>query len=119
MKNEENAGQTPFESQQSERPKSLLVVKVPTGLAQQDMEHLSRYMEPIGKKLRAEVVICPDGMEAQWQQDLSPLVSAIAAQTEAITRLAMSNEALVEAMAEEDPDMLDLPVRHLDGSPVR
>lgn len=49
---------------------------------------------------------------------LGLLVQGLSAQTDAITRLAQSNEALVEAMGQEDPDMLDLPVRHLDGSPV-
>jgi len=119
VKNEENAGQPPSESQQSEQPRSLLVVKVPAGIALQDMEHLSRYMEPVGKKLSAEVVICPDGMDARWQQDLSPLVSAIAAQTQAITRLAQSNEALVQAMAQDDPDPDELPETYMDGSPIR
>lgn len=120
VKNEENAGQTPSESQENVQPQSLLVVKVPTGIALEDMQHLSRYMEPVGKKLGAEVVICPDGMDAQWHQDLSPLIAVIASQTEAITRLAMSNEALVEAMGQEDPDMLGLPVStYMDGSPVR
>lgn len=46
------------------------------------------------------------------------LIQAMQEQAEAISRLAASNEALVEAMAQDDPDVLDLPVRHLDGSPV-
>lgn len=75
MKNEENAGQTPSESQQSGQPLSLL-------------------------------------------EQMGVLVQALQAQTQAISRLAQSNEALVEAMGQEEPDMLDLPVRHLDGSPV-
>lgn len=76
MKNEENAGQTPSESQ------------------------------PLGP------LLCSPGLE--------PLIQALRQQTEAITRLAMSNEALVAAMAEEDPDMLELPVRqYMDGSPIR
>lgn len=49
---------------------------------------------------------------------LGILIQAMQEQTESITRLAASNEALVEAMAQDDPDVLDLPVRHLDGSPV-
>lgn len=76
MKNEENAGQMPSESQPNEQLQCLL-------------------------------------------ETLGVLIQTMQLQTKAITRLAQSNEALVEAMAEEDPDMLDLPVRHLDGSPVR
>lgn len=75
VKNEENAGQTPSESQPSERQQCLL-------------------------------------------ETLGVLIQTMQVQTEAITRLAMSNEALVEALGQEDPDMLELPVRHLDGSPV-
>lgn len=77
-------------------------------------------MEPIALALGAKVVVADGGADVTLHQDLSPLVAAITAQTEAITRLAMSNEALVAAMAEEDPDMLELPVRqYMDGSPIR
>ena len=75
MKNEENAGQKPSESQQS-------------------------------------------GQQQYFSALLEKLLLTMQAQTEAITRLAQSNEALVEAMGQEDPDMVEAPSRHLDGSPV-
>lgn len=120
MKNAENAGQTPSESQPNEPRPSLLVVKCPQGLGIEDAQSIKEAMEPIALALGAKVVVAEGGADVQLHQDLSPLVAAIAAQTEAITRLAMSNEALVAAMAEEDPDMVELPVRqYMDGSPIR
>lgn len=53
---------------------------------------------------------------------LTPLVSAIQTQTEAINNLAASNMALVQAMAEdvgEDPDDPNAGSVYLDGSPRR
>lgn len=51
---------------------------------------------------------------------LAPLVAALMGQTEAINRLAQSNEMLVQAMAEDAGVNEDGPVSHyLDGSPVR
>lgn len=49
---------------------------------------------------------------------LGALTQSLQMQTEAINRLAASNEALVEAMVEGDPDVDELVQRHLDGSPV-
>jgi hypothetical protein len=52
---------------------------------------------------------------------LTRLIAALAAQTEAINRLADSNMALVQAMAEteEADDPSAPPVSYMDGSPVR
>jgi hypothetical protein len=120
VKNAENAGQMPSESQPNEQRPSLLVVKCPQGLELEDSERIRIAMEPIALALGAKVVVADGGADVQLYQDLIPLIAAITAQTEAITRLAMSNEALVAAMAEEDPDMLELPVRqYMDGSPIR
>ena len=120
MKNEENGGQTPSELQQNEQRPSLLVVKCPTILEIKDSQMIRSAMEPIALALGAEVVVADGGADVSLYQDLSPLVAAITAQTEAITRLAQSNEALVEAMAQEEPDMLELPVStYMDGSPMR
>jgi len=119
VKNEENAGQTPSEPQQSGQPLSLLVVKTPQNLSQEQVQMVGHHMEPVGLMLGAKVIVATDGMDVQWQQDLGPLVAAIAAQTEAITRLAQSNEALVEAMGQDDADMVELPVStYMDGSRV-
>lgn len=120
MKNEENAGQQPSESQPNEQRPSLLVVKSPRALEIQEIQILKDAMEPVAQALGAKVVVADGGADVQLHQDLGPLVAAIAAQTDAITRLAMSNEALVAAMAEEDSDMVELPVRqYMDGSPIR
>lgn len=76
-------------------------------------------MEPIALALGAKVVVIDGGGDVQLHQDLSPLIAAITAQTEAITRLAMSNEALVAAMGEEDPDMMETPAgNYMDGSKI-
>jgi hypothetical protein len=50
---------------------------------------------------------------------LDALIAALHQQTQAINRLASSNEALIRAMAEADPDEDDLPEAYLDGSPRR
>lgn len=120
MKNAENAGQTPSESQPNGPRPFLLVVKSPRALEVQEIQILREAMEPVAEALGAKVMVADSGADVQLYQDLGPLVQAITAQTEAITRLAISNEALVAAMAEEDPDMVELPVRqYMDGSPIR
>jgi hypothetical protein len=51
---------------------------------------------------------------------LSTLVQALQQQTAAINRMAASNEALVQAMAEAEPVDPDVwPVLGLDGRPAR
>lgn len=51
---------------------------------------------------------------------LPELIHALHQQTEAITRLAMSNEALVAAMADEEPEDLEAQgPTYLDGSVKR
>lgn len=51
---------------------------------------------------------------------LGVLIQTMQAQTEAITRLAKSNEALVEAMAQADEDIDDdEPKTYMDGTPIR
>jgi hypothetical protein len=49
---------------------------------------------------------------------LDALIAALHQQTQAINRLADSNQALIRAMAEADPDEED-PDTYLDGSPRR
>jgi len=49
---------------------------------------------------------------------LDALIAALHQQTQAINRLASSNEALIRAMAEADPDEDDHDT-YLDGSPRR
>lgn len=51
---------------------------------------------------------------------LGVLIQTMQAQTEAITRLAKSNEALVEAMAQAEEDIDDDgPKTYMDGTPIR
>jgi len=48
------------------------------------------------------------------------LIAALLAQTQAINRLAASNEMLVQAMAESGDMGEDVPpTQYLDGSPIR
>lgn len=51
-------------------------------------------------------------------QDLSALIAALAAQTEALNRLAASNEALVLAIVEDDEYEDDAPMVGLNGRPI-
>jgi hypothetical protein len=118
VKNAENAGHQPSESQPNGPRPSLLVLKCQQGLGIKDVKMIQEAFGPTAKALGAELVVTDGGSDLHWQQDLSPLVSAITAQTEAITRLAMSNEALVAAMADED-DLLETPAgTYMDGSKI-
>ena len=62
----------------------------------------------------------PNEQRPSLLEALGVLIQTMQVQTEAITRLAQSNEALVEAMGQEDPEILALPAyTYMDGSPVR
>lgn len=60
--------------------------------------------------------------DQSFNLNIAKLVQAMHLQTQAINRLAASNEALVRAMAEADDadqgDMQPLPARGLDGRPL-
>lgn len=58
------------------------------------------------------------GQPPSLLEALSVLTRAMQEQTESINRLAASNEALVEAIADDYLGVDDLSPRHLDGSPV-
>lgn len=113
MKNEENAGQTPSESQQSELSESLKPLLL-------EFEQYLQEKQPTRQEAMDELIrmVIRDQMVLPMAKMLEPLVVAMAGQTEAITRLAMSNEALVEAMEQDDPDPDALPDTYMDGSKV-
>lgn len=61
------------------------------------------------------------GKTAQMNSDMSDLIAAIKAQTQAITALAESSMMLIDAMsqASDDIDPDAEPLTYMDGSPVR
>lgn len=62
----------------------------------------------------------PQTEQPKYLPGLPELIQALHQQTEAITRLAMSNEALVAAMVEDEPDDLEESgTTYLDGSVKR
>lgn len=99
--------------------KSLLVVKMPAGAGQADLESLRAYLQSALSQLNLEPLVIEDGMDAQLHHNLDPLIGAITKQTQAINRLATSNEMLVLAMAEsEGVDEQRIPSVGLNGRPL-
>lgn len=90
----------------SEQPSSsgVLVVSYPSALSMDSSAMLKEALEPLIQKLGLKSVVLDRGGQARVQLDLTPLVDAIKAQTEAITDLAASNAALVEAIAQGDEE---------------
>lgn len=71
-------------------------------------ETMSAAMTPVCEAMGLKLLLLQDGMDATvMPAGMADLVSVMRAQAEAISRLAASNEALVQAMAEAegvDPD---------------
>ncbi len=115
------------QSQQSEQPTSsragLLQVRIPGRLSMEQAAYLQAQIEQTANALNLEPLILFDGAEASIQTDNTALIAAIGAQVEAINRLAASNEALVQAMAEaggeEEGDEPGTSGTYMDGSPKR
>ena len=101
----------------SEQRKSLLVGQIEHRLSMAQAVRLREALEPAANRLGLELLFVGAGMKAEVYRDLTPLVEAIEKQTAAITALAESNRALVEAMAEADADDDDdhAPAMYLDG----
>lgn len=98
----------PSDADQVSEQKSLLILKIPSGMFSESA-WLDKYMEEVGQRIGAQVLITDDRMDVEWRHDLSPLIDAIQRQTAAINNLAASNMALVEQMAsqqdeDQDPD---------------
>lgn len=113
----------------NEQSKSLLVVKTSGMLSTQEANELEQGLQPLCQKLNAQVMIVDSRADATLHHDLGPLcqqlgalIDAMAKQHSVFCRLAASNEALVQAMAEaegNDPgDVTPLPARGLNGRPL-
>lgn len=106
----------------NEQSKSLLVVKVAGRQPAQTIEAMRLALEPLALEIGAKILVSDGGADAVLHQNLGPLVDAMTKQVAAINRLAASNEALVQAMAEADDsgsgDIPALPMRGLDGRPL-
>lgn len=91
--------------------KGLLLVRYPANLPPSATNYLGEVADKVAMDLGLRGMMVPDSIEVQVQQDLSPLIEAIQAQTEAITKLAMVTAACVDALAaqageeEADPDV--------------
>lgn len=71
----------------------------------------------MAEEMGLKCLISSDGMDATViPAGIGELVKVIGVQTEAVTRLAMSNEALIQAMIESEGMDEDLPPRtYLNG----
>ena len=114
------------ESQQSGLPTSfpagLLVVRYPGRMSEESIKVFKEHLEPMAKALNLGALVLDDGADAHIQTDNTALIAAMGAQVEAINRLAASNEALVQAMAEAGDEEGDEPRdtgTYMDGSPKR
>lgn len=120
-----NGSQSGQPSQPSERPTSfpagLLVVRYPGSLSQEHAARLIQHLEPMAETLNLNAMVLDAGADAHIQTDNTALISAMGAQVEAINRLAASNEALVQAMAEVDEEGAEPAPSgtYMDGSPKR
>lgn len=112
-------------SQPSEQPTSfpagLLVVRYPGHLSMEQAQRLSLHLEPMAAKLNLNAMLLDCGADAHIQTDNTALIAAMGAQVEAINRLAASNEALVQAMADADEEGSEPAPSgtYMDGSPKR
>lgn len=100
-------------------PEGFLILRVKGVLSQTMYEQARESLAPIGKKMNLQVMVVDEGSEVDVRYNHDPLVAAIRDQITAINRLAESNQALVQAIAEGD-GMDDMaPTTYMDGSPVR
>lgn len=95
--------------------KGILVIKTDQTLSFEHHERIRAMAEPLCDSLGLKCLVLDSGLTAGVHYDLTPLIAAIQAQTEAINALAASNCELIQAMAQAE----DLPTeskRYLDGS---
>lgn len=97
-------------------PVGLLVVRIPCHVDMEQANRLKEALLPISKSLSLEVMVVDGGADAHIQTDNRALLAAMAAQVEAINRLAASNEALVQAMSEGEEEADPEPETYLDGT---
>lgn len=97
--------------------RGLLVIHADTPLSFESRLRIREVLDPIAEKLGMVGLVTEQGLEAQMHWDLSPLVDAINAQSEAIMALVHQNAALIQALSgeqEEEPG----PATYMDGTPV-
>jgi len=113
------------ESQQNEQhtsfPAGLLVVRYPGTLSHEQSARMIQILEPMAETLNLKAMLLDAGADAHIQTDNTALIAALGAQVEAINRLAASNEALVQAMAEagDEGDEPQDQGTYLDGTKRR
>lgn len=105
-------------SPESGRSKSLLVVRSERLLSHQQRDMLAQALTPAAQRIGAAVLV-DGGLQAQVHRDIGPLVEAMWAQIEAITQLVQQNAALMQAMADSEPDSDAEPTHYLSGRPRR
>ena len=115
-KKSSNSGPSQGNGQHTFSPVGLLVVKAHRTITQEDGDRMKALLEPIAKRLNLETVVVDSTADVAAHYDPSVLVEALTLQVAAINRLADSNEALVQAMAQEDDEDPE-PSSYLDGRP--
>lgn len=94
---------------------SLLVVSSERPLSEKQNELLLQQIQPVADAMGLTALVLEGGMKAEVYRDLSPLVAAIHAQTEAISKLVEQNASILLALTqfseEEEPQV------YLNGRP--
>lgn len=98
----------------------FLILKYPGPLSREQSDRLAERANELAAKMGLRAITVTDGIDATViPAGIGELVKAIGAQTEAVTRLAVSNEALVQAMIESEGMDEDFPPRtYLNGKPT-
>lgn len=115
------SGQPLQESEQlTSFPAGQLIVRYQGALPAGAMQQIHEKLSPVAAALNLEPILLTQGEEPE-QSGIAALVTALGTQAAAIDRLAASNGALVQAMAdaEEDGDGPGHSATYMDGSPKR
>ena len=86
--------------------KGMLIYKSSSRLTKDNAIALGEVLKPMADEMGLGCFIMDVSDEIKIEYDIGDLVAAIHAQTEAITRLAKSNEAMVDIIA-QDQEQLD------------
>lgn len=92
--------------------KGALIITTDEFLTEKQIGLLSGYAAAAAAELGLAPIVLDGGKKAEISHDLSGLIAAITAQTEAINHLAGSNMALVEAMTGPEGDEVE---QYLNG----
>lgn len=85
-------------------PVGLLTITFPGNMKDSELAMVDRAIAPLAQSLNLKTLVLSQGQTASIQYDLSPLIAAIQAQTQAMAALAESNQGLIRAMAEDAGD---------------